>query len=138
MTDVAAVYNRIDEIETIETAIQSINDGELNAVAAVEGLTVQGPGSTTDIPLVLQDLFEAVAGAAADIGLSPAGAVIAYAVGLRVDRRNLILRYGGNLNPGQQVSIEFSKLQTALDTVFAQSIEGLNSDLAKIVDDSGC
>ena len=43
LTDVAAVYNRIDEIETIDTAIQSINDGELNAVAAVEDLTVQGP-----------------------------------------------------------------------------------------------
>jgi hypothetical protein len=135
--DLATVYGRIDEIETINSEIQLINDGQLSAVGKAEGLIVNNNDSNTTIRLVLEDLFEAVAGSISDIGLSPAWSTLASLLASGFSDGISYFESMNNDSPNQQLAIAFSDLQGDLDSIFKQSIEGLNTDLAAVAGDYG-
>ena len=137
INDVSQVYGRIGEIEKLDTQIQVINDGELNAVGQIEGLVVNDSNSNTTIRFVLEDLFEAVAGAVSDIGLSPVGATIASLLASGFSDGISYYESQNNDTPNQDVAIAYSGLQQALDSIYMQSIGGLNTDLSKVVGDYG-
>jgi hypothetical protein len=137
INDVSQVYGRIDEIEQLDTQIQVINDGELNAVGQVEGLVDNNGNVNTTIRFVLEDLFEAVAGAVSDIGLSPVGATIASLLASGFSDGISYYESQNNDVPNQQVAIAYSQLQASLDSIYMQSIGGLNTDISKIVGDYG-
>jgi hypothetical protein len=135
--DVATVYGRLGLIQALNTAIQAVNDGALNAAGQAAGLIVNGNNSNTTIRIVLEDLFEAVAGAISDIGIPPAGAVIASLLASGLSDGISYYESQNNDTPGQAIPIAFNQLQAALDTIFVQSLNSLNTDTSKIVTDYG-
>jgi hypothetical protein len=135
--DVSEVYGRLQLIQALYGQVQSINDGQLNAAGAAEGLIVNGQDSESKIRLILEDIFEAILGAVSSTGIPPAGAVLASMLASGVSDGISYYESQNGDTPGQAVTIAFSQLQTALDGIFQTGITSINTDIGTIVDDYG-
>jgi hypothetical protein len=137
LTDVGAVYGRLDLMETIDTQIQLLSTGALTSAGVVEGLVVHGQDSDSTIQLVLEDLFEAIAGAISDSGIPPVGAVAASLLDSGFSDGISYYEQQNNDPPDQAVKIAYSQLAGAITTIYNQSLAALNTDLTDVVSDYG-
>ncbi len=135
--DVSQVYGRLELIQNLYSQVQAINDGQLTAAATAENLIVNNQPSDTTIRVVLEDIFEAIASAVSSTGIPPAGAVVASMLASGFSDGISYYESLHNDPPGQAVSIAFYNLQTALDSIFQQGIDRINTDISKIVGDYG-
>ena len=140
LTEVSAVYARLDAIQVTNGQIQTINDGQLTSVGQTAGLIVNNTPSPSYIDVVLTDLFEGVLGAISSTGIGAGYATLAALLSAGVSDAIAAFQQSKNLGPNDAVPIEFSNLQTQLDNIFAatiSTISTINADLASIATDSG-
>jgi hypothetical protein len=137
LTEVSAVADRLSTIQATNSQIQLINEGQLNAVGQIAGLIVNNTPSNSIIDVILTDLFEGVLGAISSTGISAGFATLAALLAAGVTDAISAFQAQNNVGPDDAVPIEFSQLQTQLDSIYSQSISTINADLGTIAQDRG-
>lgn len=137
VTEVAAVSARLTSIQMTNTQIQTINDGQLDAVGKIAGLIVNNTPSESIIDVVLTDLFEAVLGAISSTGIGAGYATLAAILAAGATDAISAFQMQNNVGPDDAVPIAFDQLQTQLDGVYESTITAINADLSAITTDRG-